>query len=203
MAFSDLIIQHENVLESDFCDHIIDKFEKDQSKQAGRTGNGVDILTKVSTDLFISNSDNWKEEDNKLFKALNPHLIDYFKLLQNFHQNESSSRFDITKSINDTGYQIQRTEPNGFYTWHDDFDFTLDNDKTYYRIGTYIFYLNTISENSGGRTRFRFMDNTSLDIRPKKGSLILFPANVLYPHSGEKLKDGLKYIITGWITVLH
>ena len=60
------------------------------------------------------------------------------------------------------------------------------------RIGTVLVYLNDVEE--GGETTF-----PEFQVKPKKGSLLLFPATWSYLHSGNIPKSGDKYIITGWI----
>ena len=67
MKLNDFIWIKRNELSEEFCQHCIEKFEKDDHKHQGLVRSGVKLDTKVSTDLKISDSDNWKEEDNIFF----------------------------------------------------------------------------------------------------------------------------------------
>ena len=55
--------------------------------------------------------------------------------------------------------------------------------------------LNDVEE--GGSTYFNHYD---LDIKPKKGLTLIWPAEWTHSHKGNVLKTGFKYIITGWLT---
>ena len=66
MKLNDFIWIKRNVLSEEFCQHCIEKFEKDDNKHQGLVRSGVKLDTKVSTDLQISESDDWKEEDNTI-----------------------------------------------------------------------------------------------------------------------------------------
>lgn len=57
------------------------------------------------------------------------------------------------------------------------------------------FYLN---ETDGGQTQF--LPNTGPSVDPQPGSVMMFPPLWLYPHSGEPVKSGAKYIVG---TYLH
>jgi len=68
------------------------------------------------------------------------------------------------------------------------------NDKLSHRIITYLWYLNDVEE--GGETLFH-----NFKIKPKTGSLLLFPATWTYKHSGAMPISNDKYIITGWVWI--
>ena len=67
MKLNDFIWIKRNALSEEFCQHCIEKFEKDDNKHQGLVRSGVFLDTKVSTDLQISDSDDWKEEDSIFF----------------------------------------------------------------------------------------------------------------------------------------
>ena len=56
-------------------------------------------------------------------------------------------------------------------------------------------YLNDVEE--GGSTYFSHYD---LEIQPRKGLTLIWPAEWTHAHRGNILKEGSKYIITGWIS---
>ena len=92
-------------------------------------------------------------------------------------------------NLSDTGYQIQRTLPGEFYTWHNDFYY--EQHKS--RFLTFIWYLNDVYED--GYTEF--IDGTKIE--PRTGKMMIFPATWTYQHRGYPPKSETKYICTGWI----
>lgn len=185
--FSDLIWEIPNALKSDFCKHVIEKFQNDQSDEKGRGMVGSEKTTRLwvkdSIDLRISSLDYWAEEDKVFFNCLTDYSLMYWDV------NQSQFSLDpYVANIFDTGYQIQETSPGGYYKWHHDFCVKNGNP----RILTFIWYLNTIEE--GGYTEF--IDGTK--IKPEEGKLIFFPATWNYLHRGYPPKKDTKYLTTGW-----
>ena len=185
IQFEDLIYFNDDTLTEEFCEHLIQKFNNDdrrvEGKIGGPPGTGPRVIKEIkqSTDLNISNLEEWKEEDEVLFKSLNTNLEEYSNYVpdcfRKYIRNESK----------DTGYQIQRTEPGGFYRWHND-----SNDQC--RMVTFLWYLNTIKED--GYTQFC----NGLKVQPERGKIMIFPATWTYVHRGYPPKNEVKYICTGW-----
>ena len=55
-------------------------------------------------------------------------------------------------------------------------------------------YLNDVQD--GGNTYFNHYD---LRVKPEIGKTLIWPAEWTHAHSGEVLRSGVKYIITGWM----
>ena len=55
-------------------------------------------------------------------------------------------------------------------------------------------YLNDVVE--GGTTYFEYYD---LEIKPRKGLTLIWPAEWTHAHKGNVLHSGSKYIVTGWM----
>lgn len=205
MAFTDLIIEYPNVLSKDLCDRIIEKFDQDDRKYKGVTAEGEHETTKVSMDLNISKYDDWSEIDGEIYEAFKDPCQKYIELYQ-----KVLNCTIIGAEPHDSGYQVQRTEPGGFYRWHHDYTMEVVKDMDHTNnIGqlkscvktrwfTYIFYLNDRTEYpEDGRTQF--WDNGEIhSVVPETGKLLMFPANEIYMHRGEELKNGIKYLATGW-----
>ena len=180
----------ENNLENEFCDHCISKFESNDNKYQGLAGESYKPSLKQSTDLVISYLDDWKEEDDIFYNSITKAYTEYHKHI-NLSLPNHNGYVDIMKSNNvkDTGYQIQRTHPSEFYSWHND----ANSDNSKIRVITFIWYLNTI--NREGYTEF--WDGTK--IKPEQGKLLLFPATWDFIHRGVSPKKQTKYICTGWL----
>ena len=145
-------------------------------------------MVKQTSDLKISGLDGWEDEDKVLFKSLKESMDEYYNHCTSIHPclQVSGDAFDF----NDTGYQIQRYEPEGYYEWHQDWTMDLDSARLY----TYIWYLKTIKKGDDGYTQF--IDGTK--VRPKAGRIVVFPALWPYLHRAYPAKVR-KYICTGWI----
>ena len=64
MRIDDLVYVAKKQLDKDFCEHVIEKFKKDDNRYQGKIGRGVDLDIKQSTDLLITGSSDWEKEDN-------------------------------------------------------------------------------------------------------------------------------------------
>ena len=182
MNLSRYIYIKKDALPKSFCSNLIEKFEQDDRKHQGVVGSGINFDMKRSLDLNISALEDWYSFDQGLFKNLGSELDNYRNFLPDIF-NKSSTSQDLTGD--DTGYQIQKTQPGDFYDWHHDY---MDN-----RLLTFIWYLNDI--NNAGYTEF--LDGTK--IQPEAGKLVIFPATWMYVHRGVSPKNETKYICTGWI----
>lgn len=87
--------------------------------------------------------------------------------------------------------KIQKTEPSGgYHVWHSE-DQTLEVKQ---RLLTFILYLNDVED--GGETEFLYL---SRRIKPKAGTLVIWPAGFTHTHRGNPPLKGSKYIVTGWV----
>ena len=187
---NDLIWMKDKSLSKSFCKKMIKKFDESDHQYDGKIGLGeLNRNVKQTRDLVLgAHLDEWQDEDDNLFKALAEGINEYREHCEHIHPGltVTPNAFDF----HDTGYQIQRYEPEGFYEWHN--DWTMENDCS--RVYTYIWYLNTIKKKDGGYTQF--IDGTK--VQPKAGRLVLFPATWVYVHRGFPPKVR-KYICTGWV----
>ena len=179
--FTDFIYVERDALPKSFCNNVIEKFEQDDRKRQGQVGGGVQLDIKRSSDLSISELDDWKSYDQAFFKSLNGGLKKYIRFLPEEYMKHRA----LSELGNDTGYQIQRTQPNDYYIWH--------HDQTTTRLVTFIWYLNDVKD--GGYTEF--IDGTR--IQPEAGKLIIFPATWDFLHRGVSPKTETKYLCTGWV----
>lgn len=195
--FSNFIVLNQDSLEKEFCEKVIEKFEGDERKQKGAVGNqrtyNPDL--KKSMDLLISGLDDWDEEDEIFFSALGRGLEEYanqdFLKALSADEVESGKISLLSAPLQDSGYQIQKTEPGEYYKWHQDWSYSRNLGS---RVLTYIWYLNDVTQ-GGGYTDF--LDGTR--ITPKQGTLLLFPATWNYYHRGFPPEKETKYIATGWL----
>lgn len=209
MIDTNLVVEYPNCMDLETCNKIIKKFDDEGQGVPGITGAGVYETVKKSTDLVISILDHWNEYDDIVFNVVTDKCYDHIAVLK-----KSWHLLFNLDDVVDSGYQIQKTVPGGFYHWHDDGGGFINNlevqnngtnvyIESFRRISTFILYLNTIdSDTNGGRTQFYMgEDEEPYSVTPEAGKLLFFPANEAFPHRGETLTGGCpKYLITGWIS---
>jgi len=184
-----------DMLDSGFCEHVINKFKKDPNKHDGFISRGVvDKSIKSSIDLNISGYPEWSEEDKEFQDRLRNAMHEYRDHLSSINPR----LIPVTNRIKDSGFQVQQTNPGEGYTWHSDVHaYTQRVDDAFLtniRCLTYIFYLNTIADFDGGYTEF--IDGTQ--VTADRAKILLFPSTWDYVHRGFPPKT-TKYIATGWI----
>jgi len=195
--FEELIWVKEQSLSQDFCNQVIEKFEKDPYREAGKVNQNqprIDKSVKLTIDTGVSNNTAWAKEDKILYNALSLALTEYSNYLEEIAKKTSEDSYKLHPAsgykIRDTGYKVQKYEPNGYYHWHHDWSM----DKGWSRVFTYIWYLNTVEKENGGWTEF--INGTK--IQPQVGNILFFPATWTYVHRGYTTKVP-KYLVNGWI----
>lgn len=171
----------EGHLEDDFCDVIIDTFERDERKEPGVTAAGkVDTSMKNSIDTMID-GDLWDGIEEQLHEQLGEVIVE-------------TQYLDGLKTVH-TGYNVQKTPADAEvgYDWHTDTQYTYSPDgRLYERVLTFIWYLNDDFEEGGTEFNDCFVE-------AKKGKLLLFAPSSTMIHKGIPPKGGDKYILTGWL----
>ena len=189
-SMSDLIYVKDDVMDKDFCSHLITKFEEDVEYQyEGIVAGGLQKEIKDTTDLKVSGLWHWNDEDEKIRKVVEESMCQYIGYVEKFFVGCFNVPDMGDSEYVDRGYQIQKYNPGGGYIWHQDF---MVNPNLGSRMFTFIFYLNDVI--TDGYTEFG--DGTR--VRPKAGRVLWFPATWTYVHRGYPPKDGVKYILTGW-----
>lgn len=196
-TFTNYIYINKNSLSDDLCNDIVAMFEKSEMFP-GSTASGVNKNVKDTND-FQTFGDEWKIINSTLMNEIEYNVREYTKRFENedyYSKNNNSTAPDF--KVIDTSdikymsqFMVQKYEKNkGRYVYHN--DFSLEN-KTNFRMLTYLWYLNDVAE--GGETAF----SGKYNIRPKRGTLVLFPASWTFPHCGKMPISNDKYIITGWM----
>lgn len=189
----DFILEIPGNLSPEVCEDMIKRFENDDRKVRGLTADlNPDSAIKRSMDLAVSSFDEWKDIDEYLHKQLNEGIDKYKEHIRKKCGTTSWMKY----SLEDSGYQIQKTTRGEYYSWHDD---GMLRTK---RIFTFLWYLNTLDPlEHGGGTAFHPSIAGGKIIKPEQGKLLLFPATWTYIHSGMPVatKNKDKYICTGWI----
>ena len=170
------------------CDEIISYFENNKQKQTqGSTSKGLSLEIKNRQDITLSPQE-LNLPENEIYKIYFQSLFECYKdynlqwpFLSGIVNALDIGSFNIGKYEPGQHFQKIYCERSGLSTLH--------------RLFAFMTYLNDVED--GGSTYFNHYD---LDIKPKKGLTLIWPAEWTHSHKGNVLKKGVKYIITGWLT---
>lgn len=185
------IYETHDIVPRTLCEEIIEKFENDPDKFKGYVGVGKTIVNedlKKTVDLKIFDKPKWKPVYDQLERYLAVGIYKYFDYL--FHEPFAGVDCFLRRTLGDvdmTGLQIQRYKVGDFFKWH------VDSVSGVNRIFAFIIYLN---ENDGCT---EFLNGKK--VKPEPGKIVFFPTTWTYPHRGQEIKMGTKYIITGFVVV--
>ena len=179
MESKDFIFHKENAISKSSCDKIIKLFE-DSSGKERIENNGTPNFTQLN----LNQNEKWVELITPLSGTVVTNLHEYQQI------NNSFSQF-FPERICLEEFRIK------CYDVDDGFDVHVDvtDKESSIRALAFLYYLN--DDFIGGETIF---PQHNLTIKPKSGSLIIFPPTWQYPHKGQLLKKGKKYIMS---TYLH
>lgn len=193
VKFEDFNGIFENAFSSEFCDGVIEQFERAVSMGFGmdrqqfegaasvvKDDHAITVPMLLDTKFPAYLLDSFNEEFTRTFWGeIYPHYSKKYSALETMPRHTIYS------------HKVQRTKVGGgYHVWHSEHSRGIDRD----RIMTYILYLNDVEE--GGETEFLY---THKRYKPKQGTLILSPAGYTHTHRGNPPLSNTKYIVTGWV----
>lgn len=182
------IYEAHDIVPKELCQEIIEKFENDPDKFKGLVGNGVlNLKLKRTTDLVIHDHIDWKPINDILEKLLVSTLDTYFNYMIRhvFNDNDFVVRQMFSENIDVSGFQLQKYSTGDIFDWH------VDDMLGRKRLLAFLIYLN----DNDGCTEFL----NGKVCKPETGKILFFPATWTYTHRGQKIKQGTKYVISGFI----
>lgn len=170
------------------CDELITYFESNIAKQQiGETGGGRNLSVKDRMDISIApneldlpGNEVFKLYINSLFPCYKDYLVQW-PFLAGIAQNLEMGRFNLGRYQRGQHFQKMHTERADLGSLH--------------RVLAWMTYLNDVDE--GGETCF---SHYGLNIKPRKGLTMIWPAEWTHAHKGNVLLGESKYMITGWLT---
>ncbi len=176
------------VMKHSLCDEIIAYYDNNQKKQTqGVTGKGINLDAKNRGDITLAPKE-LNLPINEIYKIYFENLFECYKdynvqwpFLQSIVNHLEIGKFNLGKYLPGQHFQTIHCERMGVNSLH--------------RLLAFMTYLNDVED--GGSTYFNHYD---LEIKPKKGLTLLWPAEWTHSHKGNILNSGVKYIITGWLT---
>ena len=215
---------YEKVLDGNFCQECIKKFNKSKNQHQGKTGNGVDLVKKNSIDITVTNfADEWQSEMMIIQNAVLKGLISYVRefpfllagsislmytdnkgQLQTLEYKDVEQMDDATLTnyisavyrLGSVNMQKYLKNQGGYFHWHSEhYPHPADpHQDSLHRTLLWMFYLNDVEE--GGETEFYYQ---KLKSKPRQGTLVIAPASFTHSHRGNMPVSNNKYIFTSWI----
>ena len=218
------IVEFEKALSPEFCNHLIEKFKQTPNKQAGRTGAGVDLAKKDSTDLYLSQHESWAQERNEIANIMLQATIAYAKAYPFILTGAISPSFQDPKTgevrtvthedvanmpdeqiqqivttvytMDDINMQHYTKGKGGYHHWHSE-HYPHPNDpsqKSLHRTLLWLIYLNDVEK--GGETEFFYQQ---AKLKPKQGSIVMAPCGFTHTHRGCVPESNDKYVLASWV----
>lgn len=183
-TLTEFISVFDGVLSHDLCDQIIEEYKDSPDwKKSAIASMQVDSkirncyeLSITEEDVIAKNFEVRKVLDNSIFEAIHKVLPIYI---------EQHGNFSIEQ---DCGYTLLKYEEGQFYTQH--------TDSFLQRPRTLSCSINLTDDHEGGE--FGFFDR-QIVIKPKKGSILFFPSNFMFPHEILPVTSGTRYSIITWL----
>lgn len=187
----DFIGIYENAYTQEFCNAAIKYYEDMNEAGFGRNrldNEGQGALSKNDTTAFV-------HEESLIDLRVSKDLILHFnERFWGEHYKDYIQKFDVLRTCgahNSYCARIQKTKiGGGYHIWHCE----ADGRVTGNRILAWMLYLNDVEE--GGETEFLYQHKR---VKPKTGTLVIWPAAFTHTHRGNPPLSNTKYIITGWI----
>lgn len=182
---------YDNVINLDYCKKLIKKFDEtpDKLKKHGGVATQTALSEyrpemKESIDLCTKFTPGWEEVDAYIFSML-------LGIIERYLDEHKEIKGHISYD-SDEGYTVRKYEKGkGKFKQHTD----CASLKIINRRLTVIWYLNDVEE--GGETCF---PTVPLRVKPKAGSVLLFPPFWMYAHEGCIPLSDDKYIIRTFLT---
>ena len=169
------------------CNEIITFFENNKSLQKkGTSAAGFNLNIKKTTDIKIIPND----LENPKFEIFSQYIKELHKCFVDY-QDQWPFLKSMLKAADIPAFNIQKySRGDHFATLHSE----RTSLSTLHRLFAWMTYLNDVDD--GGKTNF---DHYGIKIKPEIGKTLIWPAEWTHAHTGEILKSGTKYIVTGWI----
>lgn len=182
------IEEYQDAFEKAYCDEVIRHFELMRETNITNLQNDIG---KNSDERIVFD---WAYTQGQYHYDFNI-CKHFYSRINELYVTRYAEKYDMLKKSQQhtpKGMSVQKTMPHqGYHAWHQE---TADVGSGA-RVVTYMLYLNDVEE--GGETEFLYQ---GIKLKPEAGKLVFFPTGFTFPHRGNPIYKGEKYIITGWYT---
>lgn len=180
----DFVKVYDDIIPLDLCDRIIREFEDDDNWQSAQVGGGhindsIRRVTSIKIDDPYIMYKNFSTRQNLLFELFES----MFFTMQKYRQIAPA----MTAEAN-SGYDLLRYQEGDFYKEHTD---SYINNPRHVSCS-----LHLNDDYEGGE--FAFL-NREFQIKAKKGSVLMFPSNFMFPHEILPVTKGTRFSIITWL----
>jgi len=178
----DLIRVYDNALDSSICEYLVELFESKKDLHERLENDKKPNFTQLNLTEISGESPDIQDVHNIALKAVFKYKKDYYSFIDErcFPESHAFEQFRIKK---------YNTDGNDMFDTHVD---VTDHDSSR-RFLSFMWYLNDVDD--GGKTVFK-----DFEIKPKSGTLVVFPPLWMFPHRGDPPISNKKYILS---TYLH
>ena len=181
VELNDFIHVYENALEPDICEFLVSLFEQTSDNHERYANEGKPNFTQFNLTQHRELTSEVNQVHNHIIKKIFEYRDQYYEFIDQrvFPQEHALEQF-----------RIKKYNPGG----EDRFDTHVDvvDHESARRFLSFMWYLNDVE--SGGETIFK-----DLFVRPKKGTLLIFPPLWMFPHKGNPTLSGPKYIMSAYL----
>lgn len=178
----------EDAYSKEYCDNLIKAYDVAIEAGYGRTRQQEEEnftrVHKADTQLFNNLQNiqipipNINEFNEKFWRDCYSIYQEHFPVLKESGKHSNYS------------FKMQKTNlREGYHIWH----YESGSREMCNRLLTWMLYLNDVEE--GGETEFLYQ---GIRVKPKQGTLLIWPAAFTHTHRGNPPLSNPKYIVTGW-----
>ena len=179
MNVQDYIKVYEETVDDELCNSLMSaKLDYKPSSFSNHEG-----IAKNSEERVVMD-DVWVRKDNKFYEPLKGCFV---KAVRQYEYD-----FPFFLCEHTTDFRINKYGPGGFMSEHIDNIHHSHGQKWGYPHVTILLYLN--DDYDGGEFVV-----AGKEIKPNKGSAIVFPANFMYPHEAKTVIEGTRWSIVAWL----
>lgn len=183
---SDFMVSYHGALTPEVCQAIIDTFERDPRRKPSMTVAGIVEKGRSGTIAVMTDDPDWAELKVIVRAKTVECLHDYARRFSSIEFILKPEEIFLSPPV------VEKLDPGQGFAWH------IDSGPagTARRFLAALTYLNTVEE--GGHTEFP-MQNKML--KPKQGTIVMFPPYWLFPHRGTPPAKEVKYKMTSYFMV--
>ncbi len=181
---------YQSVLTPDLCSRVIDYFEATPKRNSQEQLNG----SAITFEQIIMTDEKMQGEKllGIVYRKLRAQIDEYL----DEHIAYEPFLEKVKAGIYTLDPRMKKYNVGDGFPIHSDDSSVLALSRRF----AYILYLN--DNFRGGDTVFRSARCEVLRIRPEQGTLAVFPVHPIFMHEGEKVQEGAKYILNGFVSLL-